>query len=58
MIIFRGHVMLEGNKINAVAAPFPVVGPSPVPSTQSTLTDVQKVPDSVYVANDGKVYNV
>jgi hypothetical protein len=48
MIVFRGHVMLEGNKINAVAAPFPVVGPSPVPSTQSTLTEVQKVPDSAY----------
>ena len=58
MLVFRGHVILEGTKINAVAAPFPVVGPSPAPSTQSALTDVQKVPDSVYVANDGKVYNV
>jgi len=43
--IFRGHVLLMGKKMNSVHAPFPVVGPSPVPSSQSTLTEVEKVKD-------------
>ena len=46
--IFRGHVLLGGNKMNSVLAPFPVVGPSPVPSSQSTLTEVEKVKDIAF----------
>ena len=44
----QGHALLGGTKMNCVLAPFPVVGPSPVPSSLSTLTEVEKVKDVVF----------
>ena len=42
---YQGHALLAGTKMNCVLAPFPVVGPLPVPSSLSTLTEVDKAKD-------------
>jgi hypothetical protein len=54
---FRGHALLEGTKMNCVLAPFLVVGPSPVPSSLSTLTEVEKVKDFYDLVHEVTTFN-
>ena len=54
---YQGHALLAGTKMNCVLAPFPVVGPSPVPSSLSTLTEVEKVKDLCDPVHDVTTFN-